>query len=230
MSTGTPTDDVIEAPAETAFWTSTDLQAAFAKAWVAVAKAVGHPDNLLGYDLLNEPPLGLIPPAIFENAVLKPFYQRVAEGIRTVDPGGLVFVEPTITEFANRFTMVGLGIDRAVYSPHYYGDSFNDGAFHIGDFAGPAQFKPDITLGEIEAANIGAALWPGEGGNVDPTQQVAVNPTQYTKDMLTAQDDAMVGSAYWTYCRCGGAWNPTTTGILTRPSVFAVAGTPLAMS
>lgn len=230
MTTGTPADDVVEAPAETAFWTSSALQAAFAKAWVAVAKAVGSPPWLLGYDLLNEPPVGLIPPGVFENLVLKPFYQRVAAGLRSVDPGGLIFVEPTITEFANRFTMVGLGINRAVYSPHLYGDSLNDGAFHLGDFAGPTQFKPDLTLGELEAADIGAALWPGEWGNVDPSQQVAVNPTQYAEDMLTAQDQAMVGSAYWTYCRCGGAWNPTMAGVLTRPSAFAVAGTPLSMS
>jgi hypothetical protein len=126
--------------------------------------------------------------------------------------------------------MVGLGIDRAVYSPHLYGDSFNDASFHVGDFAGPTQFKPDLALGEQEAANIGAALWPGEWGNIDPSQQVAVNPTGYAEDMLTAQDQAMVGSAYWTYCRCGGAWNPTMTGVLTRPSAFAVAGTPLSMT
>src|SRR4029077_17729504 len=46
---------VIEAPAETAFWASSDLQAAFAKAWVADATAVGNPPNLLAHHLLPQP-------------------------------------------------------------------------------------------------------------------------------------------------------------------------------
>jgi hypothetical protein len=220
----------VEAVPETAFWRSSDLQAAFARAWVAAAKAVGSPPNLLGYDLLNEPPLGLIPPAVFENAVLKPFYQRVAAGLRAVDPGGLMFVEPAVSSFAHRFTMVNLGIQRAVYSPHLYGDSFNDAAFHAGDFAGPTQFMPDLRLGEQEAKDIGAAVWPGEWGNLDPSQTVAYNVVGYAEDMLEAQDQVMVGSAYWTYFTGGGSWNPTITAVLTRPSVFAVAGTPTALS
>lgn len=221
---------VTEAPAVTNFWTSTRLQTAFAKAWVAVARAVGSPPNLLGYDLFNEPPVGLIPPGLFENAILKPFYQRVAAGIRAVDPGGLIFVEPTISDFANRFTMVGLGITRAVYSPHLYGDSINDASFHVADVAGPTQFLPDLTLGELEANNIGAALWPGEWGNLDPSASPAVDVTGYAEDMLKAQDQRMVGSAYWTYFTGGGSWNPTIAAILTRPNVFAVAGTPTAIT
>ena len=220
----------IETPAETAFWTSKDLQAAFANAWVAVARAVGSPPNLLGYDLLNEPPVGLIPPGVFENAVLKPFYQRVAASLRAVDPGGLIFVEPTISDFANRFTMVGLGIDRAVYSPHLYGDSFNDAQNQAADLAGPTQFVPDLALGAQEAKNIGAALWPGEWGALDPHDPIGYKEVDYARDMLHAQDSFQVGSAYWTYNRTAPSWDPLIAAVFTRPSAFAVAGSLLTVT
>jgi hypothetical protein len=48
--------------------------------------------------------------------------------------------------------------------------------------------------------------------------------------MLKAQDQRMVGSAYWTYFTGGGSWNPTIAAVLTRPNDFAVAGTPTSMT
>ncbi|HMC42075.1 MAG TPA: cellulase family glycosylhydrolase, partial [Acidimicrobiales bacterium] len=138
-TTPSPTSAAIEAVPEDAFWSSQDLQARFAEAWAAVAAAVGAPDNLLGYDLLNEPPLGTIPPVVFENTVLPRFYRAVAARLRQVDAGGLVFVEPALTHALHRFTMAELGIERAVYEPHLYGNSFNDASGHAGDFLGPGQ-------------------------------------------------------------------------------------------
>jgi endoglycosylceramidase len=217
----------VETVPVTAFWADKALHSAFADAWAAVARAVGSPPWLLGYDIFNEPPVGLIPPAVFENGILAPFYRLVGSRLRAVDPGALIFVEPALSSFAHRFTMVNLGIERVVYAPHLYGNSFNDAAFHAGDFAGPTQFVPDLALGKQEAANIGAAYWAGEWGNLNPSEPVAFNVPQYAEDMLDAQDQLMVGSGYWTYYRGGGAWNPTVERILTRPSVFAVAGTPL---
>jgi hypothetical protein len=142
----------------------------------------------------------------------------------------LIFVEPALSSFAHRFTMVDLGIERAVYSPHMYGNSFNDAQNHAGDFAGPAQFKPDLALGEQEAANIGAAPWPGEWGALDPNNPVGYREVEYARDMLAAQDEAQVGSAYWTYSRTEASWGPALVAVFTRPSVFAVAGDPLAIT
>ena len=185
--------------------------------------------HLLGYDLFNEPPLGLIPPAVFENTVLAPFYRQVASRLRSVDPGGLIFVEPALSVFAHRFTMLDLGVERVVYSSHLYGDSFNDAAGHAGDFAGPLQFRPALTAGELEGRNIGAAFWPGEWGNLDETQVVGFRQLQYAEDMLAAQDQAMIGSAYWTFWT-GFPYTEAIQQVLTRPSVFAVSGTPLSMA
>jgi hypothetical protein len=215
---------------ETAFWLSRTLQARFTAAWrqaVIAARAAGT-DNVLGYEILNEPPLGLIAPGVFENAVLAPFYERNARAIRKLDPGGLIFVEPILGSGID-FGLVHLSIARLVYSTHLYQASVNDAGYHAGDFAGPAQFLPDLLAGGREAARLHAAYWPGEWGYLDPTQTVSLDEARYARDMLTAQDIARVGSAYWTYNRHDPAWNPAIVSVLTRPSPFAVAGDLLSM-
>jgi cellulase (glycosyl hydrolase family 5) len=210
---------------ETAFWLSRALQARFTAAWrraVAAAMAA-HTDNVLGYEILNEPPVGLIGPGVFDNAVLAPFYERNARAIRKLDPGGLIFVEPIGGSGAD-FSLARLSIARLVYSTHLYAASLNDAAYHAGDFAGPTQFLPDLLVGGREAARVHAAYWPGEWGYLDPTQTISRDETRYAGDMLTAQDIARVGSAYWTYNRHDPGWNPAIVSVLTRPSPFAIAG------
>jgi hypothetical protein len=216
--------------AETAFWRSKSLQASFVGAWAqaAAAAVAAHTDNVVAYDLMNEPPVGLIPPVGFDNAILAPFYERTAAAVRAVDPGALIMVEPALGSAAMP-GLLHLSIDRVVYSTHLYSLSFNDAAYHAGDFGGPAQFRADLALGQLEAKNIGAAFWPGEWGYLDPGQQLSFNEPKYARDMLRAQDSALVGSAYWTYARRDPSWNPTIVSVLTRPSPFAIAGTLLSM-
>jgi hypothetical protein len=162
--------------------------------------------------------------------VLAPFYRQVAAELRAVDPGALIFVEPAITNFAHRFTMLDLGLERVVYSTHLYGDALNDGGGHAGDFLGPDEFAPALALGELEATRIGAAFWPGEWGYLDETTPIGFRELQYAQDMLAAQDKAQLGSAYWTYWTQGFPFTPPIRAILTRPTVFAVAGTPLRLA
>jgi hypothetical protein len=221
---------LLEAIPQTRFWSDHALQRRFAAMWAAVARALGSQQNLLGYEILNEPPLGLFPPAVFEKQVLVPFYKLVAARLRAVDPGALIVVEPAITGQFHRLTMTSLGIDRAVYSTHLYGASLNDAGGHAGDFAGPAQFAPDLRLGALEAKRLGAAFWPGEWGYLDETAPVGYRELQYAEDMLTAQDQLMVGSAYWTFWKQGFPYTPPIQAILRRPTPFAIGGTPLSFS
>ncbi len=136
--------------AENAFWKSPALQAQFAQAWVQVARAVGHPYFLLGYDILNEPGPGLIPNELFEQDYLAPFYRSVGRQLRQVDPGSLLFVEPSILNgLVNGVSQFlgPIGLPRVVYEPHQYGAvSLNvDGPLGVFDLLGPAQFIPDLT-------------------------------------------------------------------------------------
>lgn len=216
--------------AENAFWHSPALQSDFAQMWVKVAQAVGHPYFLMGYDILNEPGPGLIPNEIFEQGYLAPFYRAVGTALRTVDPGGLLFVEPSILNGAvngsSQF-LTPIGLPRVVYEPHQYGAvSFNaDAVVGVGDVAGPDQFVPDLTIDLAVAKRMGAAVWLGEWGAINPA--VSFRPTQYVIDDLTEQDRFMLGSAYWSYDSSLSGPNTAIGAQLIRITPDAIAGTPL---
>jgi endoglycosylceramidase len=217
------------APAETRFWQSRSLQLDFAAAWAKVASAVGSPPCLLGYDILNEPPAGLIPPGVFETEVLPPFYRLVGSALRKVNRRALLFVEPALTHSAASpaSSFLGpIGLARVVYAPHEYGSAFDDASGDVGDFAGPAQFAPDLAVVRAQARRMGAALWVGEWGDVNTASPASYRPSSYVPDMLAAQDAAMVGSAYWTYWRHGWPYTATVAAQLTRITPFAIAGVP----
>lgn len=220
------------APAETAFWESSALQEQFARAWEAVAEAVGHPAYLLGFDILNEPPNGLVPPAVFESVVLPRFYRQVGSALRAVDPGALLFVEPALVHSAVTAAStlpVPVGLPRVVYAPHEYGTSLNDAAGDVADVAGPDQFAPDLAVTVAQAQEMGAALWIGEWGAVNPASSLSYDSAAYVPDMVAAMDRAMVGSAYWSYTSTAAqGWWPAAD--LTRMTPYAVAGVPLSLS
>ena len=216
---------------ENAFWHSPTLQSDFAAAWVRVAKAVGQPSYLLGYDILNEPGPGLIPNEVFEQSYLAPFYRAVGARLRAVDPGALLFLEPSIlnglVNGSSEF-LGPIGLDRVVYEPHQYGaDSFNaDSVVSVADVGGPSQFAPDLAIDLAVARRIGAAVWLGEWGAI--TSPTSVEPDSYVADDLTAQDSVLLGSAYWSYD--SAADQPGIEAQLRRISPMAIAGTPESFS
>jgi endoglycosylceramidase len=219
--------------AQNTFWKSPTLQSDFAQAWVRVARAVGHPYFLLGYDILNEPGPGLIPNEIFEEDYLAPFYRAVGRQLRSVDPGSLLFVEPSVLNGLVNGTsqfLLPVGLDRVVYEPHQYGAvSFNaDGPVGVADLAGPEQFYPDLALDFAIARRIDAAIWLGEWGAINPA--VSLQPTSYVKDDLTEQDAFMLGSAYWSYDSSLRGPDVAIGAQLRRVTPDAIAGTPESLS
>ena len=215
--------------AENAFWHSATLQSDFAQAWVRVAVAVNHPSFLLGYDILNEPGPGFIPNEVFETDYLAPFYRAVGSQLRAVDPGGLLFVEANILngEVNGTSQFLGpIGLSRVVYEPHQYGVvSLNvDGPVGVFDVGGPLQFLPDLSIDFAVAKRMGAAIWLGEWGAINPA--VSYRPTNYVIDDLTEQDHFMLGSAYWSYNSSLSGPNVAIGQQLTRITPYAIAGTP----
>jgi hypothetical protein len=170
---------------------------------------------------------------VFEEAYLAPFYRYVGSQLRSVDPGSLLFVEPSILNGLVNGTsqfLLPIGLPRLVYEPHQYGAvSLNvDGALGAFDLLGPAQFAPDLTLDFAVAQRIGAAIWLGEWGAIDPA--VSVRPTDYVRDDLTEQDAFMLGSAYWSYDSSLRGPNTAIGAELTRITPDAIAGTPESIS
>jgi cellulase (glycosyl hydrolase family 5) len=234
----TPPDNVAQQEADilvaqNAFWHSATLQGAFTQAWLRVARAVGHPWFLLGYDILNEPGPGFIPNEVFEEQYLAPFYRSVGSQLRTVDPGALLFIEPSVLNGLVNGTsqfLLPIGLARLVYEPHQYGAvSLNaDATVGVADVGGPEQFAPDLTLNLAIARRIGSAIWLGEWGAINPA--VSVAPTSYVRDDMAEQDRFMLGSAYWSYDSSLRGPNVALGAQLTRIVPLAIAGTPESIS
>jgi endoglycosylceramidase len=212
----------------TSFWTSKDLQARFADAWVAVARAVGDAPNVIGYDLFNEPFPGLIPPVVFETTYLFPSQARWLSAIRTVDPDAVGFIEPNVikSETVVEVPPVGLMPPNSVYAPHLYG---------------PWDLTSDIPLLEqtriladaaVASSRLAAGLakvplWIGEWGVFSG----AGGASDFVTHVYDMADDALAGAALWEYTdpgygpfRADGSPTPIRDAVR-RPYPQAVPGT-----
>ncbi|TPX37193.1 hypothetical protein SmJEL517_g00817 [Synchytrium microbalum] len=76
------------------------IRTAFGLFWRKVASELLEFDNILGYDLINEPFAGaiyknpaLLVPGAADRINLQPFYNSISDAIRTVDDKGIIFFE-----------------------------------------------------------------------------------------------------------------------------------------
>eukprot|EP00981_Chlorochromonas_danica_P009322 scaffold2613_cov159-Ochromonas_danica.AAC.9 len=108
-----------------------NLWDAFAGYWKAVAQRFSTFDNVLGYELINEPwagdvfrsPKNLLP-KYAESKLLEPMYQYLHQAIRTVDDSKIIFFEGlTIDYWQNGFSAGPGGVeynDRQALAYHVY--------------------------------------------------------------------------------------------------------------
>lgn len=238
-------------------WADKSLWTDYAAAWQHVAHYFAARSNVLGYDLLNEPwpgtqwetcanPVGC--PA-FQLAILQPFEEQLAGGIRAGEAGSrtsaaITFWEPDVT---NDF-----GTQNSIGTLSPFADANNGISFHNYCLAGGtvpsvtrdedpecAQVEPITFQNQQAAAKVNhSALLLTEFGASDETGDIA--------RILAGADANMVSWQYWQY----GAWsdptgNPGAEGLfnndldrfgtsgmrpkaalLFRPYPQAVAGTP----
>lgn len=108
-----------------------NLWDAFAGYWTTIATRFKSFDNVLGYELINEPWAGdvyedpkRLLPHYAEQKYLQPLYQHVHKAIRTVDDEKIIFFEGlTIDYWQSGFTETPGGTnynDRQVYAYHIY--------------------------------------------------------------------------------------------------------------
>ncbi len=195
------------------FWANTQvdgegLQDWYAGAWQHVAAYFAGHQNLLGYDIYNEPfpgsnIWGCLVPAVgcpAQDAVLTAFDKKVTTAIRNADPDTMIFSEPWFTYDVGYPTSLG-----ATGDPHA-GFSFHD----YCPFASIAalygllcpSFNTDVfSNADTHSSQTGDALLLTEFGATDDTSvlsSVVADAAQYK-----------VGWLVWAYCGCG---DPTTTG------------------
>jgi endoglycosylceramidase len=177
------------AASNTYFWfSSRGWQAEFSNAWKEVALRFKDNPGVAGYDIYNEPHPLPIPPKLFEKYWMWPMYQRVIEGIGSVDPNHLFLVEGILL-LSLETTTIRFKAPNLVYGVHVY-----EGSLVPPAFGGDRHLIDDrFRLRAREAREIGAPLWIGEIGH-DLTNPMAA---QYADVLMDNADDLGIGWAWW---------------------------------
>lgn len=224
-----------------------DLQDHYADAWAAVAARFKDHPAVLGYDLMNEPFSGSYfdqiealtggqgngDSEIFDNQFLGPFYQRLIDRIRQVDPDSWIFFEPRYGAPGNgspshlpHLDDPRVGEPRLVYAPHLY----SVGLEASGTYTPEDQTisKWEIERGE-DLLTLQTPLVLGEWGIIHG----AVEGERFITEVLDLSDRMGAGWSYWSYDPGGFGLMDSmgvdrdTVDIVVRPYPRAVAGRPL---
>jgi endoglycosylceramidase len=228
---GTPEFNAFVEAAFTNFWLNTSppvsqgvapgagLQDHYIGAMAALAMRFKNESTVVGYEIMNEPLPGFVPPVVFSASELYPFYARVVSALTGV--GGVYpdlgihvakqsfFFEPmairNLEDAPDQVLAPFTSYPNLVYSPHTYTHVFT-----VDALAGvPAQTSPYPTsydqayqVADIEARQLRAALLPTEYGNAASQDDTVL------AGETAAQDRAGVGSAIYAWKGVCGAGAP----------------------
>jgi endoglycosylceramidase len=203
------------------------LQGDFAAAWRAVASRVAALDNVLGYDLWNEPFWGSHNLARWEEEQLLPLYERLGTAILEVDPDALLFVEPGVQKNAlGTSNLPRPSFPEVIYAPHLYDLALESGEEWSGS---TAALRRRLSIDRAEAVELGAPLYHGEWG----TPGLYPSDAAFVAAVDALLDTAGVGWAIWQWGPGGPGsyalvdatltWSPHAEG-LARPWLARVAG------
>ena len=224
------------------------LQDRYAAAWRHVADRFKDNDNVLGYDLLNEPWPGSTWQECANPAgcpqfdmLLGDFVKRMLTSIRQVDPDKIVWYEPQVLfNNGSDTNLPDFDDPNAGMSFHDYCLTANEGG---GGYGEECRTSDNLVMDNAlkRSTNTGDALLLTEFGATDD-KAALLGP-------LELADSHMLGWQEWHYCGCD---DPTTTGsgdkqaivldpkkppaganlktstldVLTRPYPHAIAGVP----
>lgn len=208
-------------------WTDDALRAQLVEGWRRLARRLATYENVIGFDVLNEPYWGKYAVLGFEPDRLAPFYEEVARAVREHAPSWLLFAEPSASRNVGYPTQLPkLGVSGVVYAPHAYDADAESGKGF--DAAHREAFTRKIAELRAEADALGAALFLGEyGGNAD---QPGI--AEYMDAAYDAAGAAAASSAYWAYdkddgyglLRPDGSEKKVLADVLARPYPSRVAG------
>lgn len=184
------------------FWTDPELQARFVEAFVAVAEVVADRDNVIGFDLLNEPHWGTADLDTFHSERLQPLYEDVIEAVSEVAPGRVFFVEAATTvQYGLQPALAPFPQGEIVYAPHYYDMGVHDD--HVWDGRDGVVESVFETYGETATSLDGPWLLGEYGGYTDSTDF-----DLYLRLIFRLLEQHHAGSTYWTYDPGTGGFGP----------------------
>jgi len=234
-----------------------DSHAAFTAFWKKIAQTFNSKDydNILGYELINEPFAGniyedpsLILPGVVGAKNLMPLYDKANAAIRSVEPDALIFYEPVTWSVMRNGNYVGTGFDkvpggdafrnRSVLSFHYYCWYVPDGSWATKNESAFFKYICDETLAphvfkaiDEDIAQTGGSLFMTEFGN----SKADGNPDSFSviesNTAMDLADDHFVSWTYWVsgFFNGDGNINWPTVEVFSRPYARAIAGIPKLM-
>lgn len=180
------------------------IQTRFVAMWQHVVAEVAPYDNVIGYDLFNEPNPGFLVEA---DAItyLSTFYTRLVAAIRATEAAQpqpkqhIIFFEPDIIWSLLGVTLPTLPIfsddSNLVFSPHFYCGA-----------GAPSSTAQCFSNAQAVAGLYQTTFWVGEWGYFGAPD--TIGPDVY--DFAAAQDQALVGAAEWQWVQACG--DPHTIG------------------
>jgi aryl-phospho-beta-D-glucosidase BglC (GH1 family) len=185
------------------FWVYRHFQDRVVHLWEALAEHYRGNATVAGYNIMNEP-------ADPDGTMIKPFYDRVVQAVRQVDPGHIIFLDGN--RYATDFSaFAGLPVyPNTVYTAHDYA---LPGFIYGGPYPGLTQ-GVYVDRDQLEQAFVrrtefmrvtGTPIWIGEFGPVftgDPERDD--QRYQLLQDQLDIYQRHGAGWSVWAYKDVGG--------------------------
>ncbi|MBA4863782.1 glycoside hydrolase family 5 protein [Streptomyces sp. PSKA54] len=177
-------------------WRHRHFQDRVVAIWEALADRFRGRPEVAGYNLLNEPgdPTG---------EVIGPFYRRLVDAVRAVDPDHVIFLDGN--RYANDFDVIGDSYDNTVYSTHDYAlAGIREATKYPGEVRGQYVDRSHLEARFLERTahcrKTGTPVWVGEFGPVysgDPD----VDRHRYAvlRDQLEIYREYGASWSIWTY-------------------------------
>jgi endoglucanase len=178
------------------FWEHKHFQDRTVWLWERIAEHYRSNPWVAGYNVMNEPadPTG---------ERLEPFYYRVTEAIRRIDPDHVLFLEGN--RYSTEFHMFGKPLPNVVYTNHDYAlPGFVDGGPYPGEsrgqFVDPSALKRKFVERSEYMLEYDIPIWVGEFGPVY-TGDPAADSMRYQvlEDQLEIYREYNASWAIWTY-------------------------------
>jgi len=178
------------------FWVHKDFQDRVLHLWEVIAERYKGQPWVAGYDLINEPadPTG---------KMVFPYYKRLYEAVRKIDPNHIMFIEGN--KYSTEFDIFTEIWDDVVYTNHDYADpGFIDGGDYPGYSRGRYVNKDTLESDFIKKCEFmfrnNVPLWVGEFGPVyTGIAEKDVMRYQILKDQLGNYDKYKVSWCIWLY-------------------------------
>ena len=178
------------------FWTYKDFQDRTIHLWEVIAEHYKNKPWVAGYDLINEP-------ADPTREKVFPYYKRLYEAVRKVDPNHILFLEGN--KYSTEFDIFTEIWDDVVYTNHDYADpGFIDGGDYPGYSRGRYVNKDTLESDFLRKSEFmfenNVPLWVGEFGPVyTGIPEKDEMRYQVLKDQLANYDKYEVSWCIWLY-------------------------------